>query len=77
LHLDLENDQLLIDTYNIEHIPTIILNGRNDMVCPPYIAYKLHKKLPDSKLIIVEKTGHMMSEKGIETELLKAMIELE
>lgn len=51
------------------------------MVYPPYITYKLHKKLPDSKLIIVEKTGHMMSETGIETgietELLRAMMELE
>jgi hypothetical protein len=37
----------------------------------------LHKKLPDSKLIIVEKAGHMMSEKGIETELLRTMMELE
>jgi len=73
----LEKDQLLKDAYKIEHIPAIIVNGRYDMVCPPYIAYKLHKKLPESRLIIVEKTGHLMSEKGIETELLRAMMELE
>jgi proline iminopeptidase len=73
----LEKDQLLMNAYIIEHVPTTIVNGRYDMVCPPYKAYKLHNKLPDSKLIIVEKSGHLMSEKGIETELLRAMIELE
>jgi proline iminopeptidase len=47
------------------------------MVCPPYTAYKLHKKLPGSKLTIVEKAGHLQNEKPIESELLKAMLDFE
>jgi len=73
----LEENQLLMNTYKIKHIPTFIVNGRYDMVCPPYTAYKLHKKLQNSKLIIVEKAGHLQSEKPIEIELLKAMQEFE
>ena len=61
----------------IQEIPTIIVNGRYDIVCPPVTAYRLHKKLPKSKLIIVEKAGHLMTEKPIEKELLKNMREFE
>ena len=69
----LEDGQLLRDAHRIQHIPTTIINGRYDIVCPPYNAFKLHKKLPGSKLIIAENAGHMMGEKPIELELLKAM----
>lgn len=73
----LEEGQLLRDAYRIKNISTIIVNGRYDMVCPPFSAYRLHKKLPKSKLIIVEEAGHLLSEKPIELELLKAMREFE
>jgi proline iminopeptidase len=69
----LEEGQLLRDAIKIESIPTIIINGRYDMVCPPVTAYILHKNLPGSRLIIVEEAGHLASEKPIEKELLKAM----
>jgi len=32
----LEEGQLLRETYRIQNIPTIIVNGRYDMVCPPH-----------------------------------------
>jgi proline iminopeptidase len=73
----LEEGQLLKDVHRIQHIPITIVNGRYDMVCPPYTAYKLHKKLPGSKLIIVEVAGHLQNEEPIETELLKAMHDFE
>ena len=47
------------------------------MLCPPLNAYRLHKALPGSKLIITEKAGHAMSEKPTEKELIKAMKDLE
>ena len=53
------------------------MNGRYDVVCPPIFAYRLHKKLPASKLIIAEEAGHSMNEKPIQGELLKAMVEFE
>ena len=73
----LEEGQLLRDLEKIQDIPTIIVNGRYDMVCPPYTAYRLHKNLPKSRLIIAEEAGHLLSEKPIESELLKAMREFE
>lgn len=36
----------------IKNIPTIIVNGKYDLVCPPKTAYKLHKLLTNSKLYI-------------------------
>jgi proline iminopeptidase len=73
----LEEGQLLRDIERVQDIPTIIVNGRYDIVCPPYMAYRLHKKLPKSKLIITEESGHLLSEKPNERELLKAVHEFE
>lgn len=73
----LEEGQLLRDIERIQDIPTIIVNGRYDIVCPPYTAYRLNKNLLKSKLLIVEQAGHLMNEKPIEKELLKAMREFE
>ena len=73
----LEEGQILRDIERIQDIPTIIVNGRYDMVCPPYTAYRLHKKLPKSKLNITEESGHLLNEKPNEIALLKAMREFE
>lgn len=73
----LEENQLLNNISKIQGIPTTIINGRYDVICPPEYAYKLHKNLPGSKLIITELAGHSMTEKPTEKELLKAMKELE
>lgn len=73
----LEEGQLLRDADKIKDIPVTLINGRYDMICPPVSAYRLHKRLSRSKLIIVEEAGHSMSEKGIERALLKAVRDLE
>jgi proline iminopeptidase len=69
----LEDGQILRNVNRISHIPIILINGRYDMYCPPEIAYRLHKMLPKSELIIVERAGHWMGEEPIEKELIKAM----
>jgi proline iminopeptidase len=61
----------------IASIPLVMVNGRYDMICPPVTAYRLHQKLPQSRLIIAEASGHWMGEKRIEQALLQAMIDLE
>jgi proline iminopeptidase len=73
----LEEGQLLRDAENIRDIPAILVNGRYDAICPPINAYRLHQKLPNSKLVIVEGAGHWMGEKPIERVLLKAFKEVE
>ena len=72
----LEENQLLNNISKIQGIPTTIINGRHDLICPPRYAYILHRNLPGSKLIITEKAGHIMSEGPTQAELVKAMKEL-
>ncbi len=69
----LKEGQLLSDARKLADIPVTIINGRYDTICPPLTAYRLHKKLPKSKLVIVERAGHTTMEPGIEAELLEAM----
>jgi len=73
----LNEGQLLENADKLTNIPTIIVNGRYDVICPPITAYKLHKKLPKSKLWIIEAVGHSASEPGIEAALVKAVKEFE
>jgi len=68
----LEEDQLLRDIDKIAHIPTTIVNSRYDMICPPVTAYDLHKRLPNSKLVIAEGAGHWMGEDAVEEALLES-----
>ena len=73
----LPNDQLLQNTNKLKNIPVTIINGRYDITCPPVTAWRLHKKLPKSKLVIVEEAGHSESEPGITQALLEAVAEFE
>ncbi len=73
----LKEGQLLDNADKLVGIPLVIVNGRYDVICPPITAYRLHKKLPGSKLVIVERAGHSASEPGITAELVKAMRDFE
>ncbi|KAG8904895.1 hypothetical protein FRC01_008560, partial [Tulasnella sp. 417] len=42
----------------IRHIPTVIIQGRYDVVCPARSAYDLKKVFPEAELIIVPDAGH-------------------
>ncbi len=67
------DDNFILDNINrIELVPTTIIQGRYDVVCPVRSAWDLQKKLKKAKLIIVPDSGHSMSEKGITKELIKA-----
>ena len=68
----LDDNYILNRINKIKHIPTTIVQGRYDVVCPVRSAWDLHKKLKNSKLIIVPDSGHSMSERGITKELIKA-----
>lgn len=69
----LEPDQLLKNVDRIKDIPTIIVNGRYDVICPPKTAWKLHKALPKSQLWIIDAAGHAGSEPGIQEALVRAV----
>ena len=41
-----EDGHILHNSDKIQHIPTTIVQGRYDMVCPTVSAWELHKQLP-------------------------------
>jgi proline iminopeptidase len=53
-----DDNWILNNVEKLHLIPSIIVQGRYDMPCPPISAYELHKAWPKSKLIIVEEAGH-------------------
>ena len=65
-------DYLLDNVGKIRHIPTVIVQGRYDMVCPMTSAWALHKAFPESELVIVPDAGHSAFEKGITSSLVEA-----
>jgi proline iminopeptidase len=70
----LEHENQLIETGIdiIRHIPTTIVQGRYDIVCPMATAWELSKNWPEAKLIIAPSSGHTAFEKEITHELIKA-----
>lgn len=53
----MEKDFLLKNAHKI-HVPTFIVQGRCDMVCPPDFAYKIHKEIAGSKLYFANSNHH-------------------
>jgi len=64
--------QLLDNCPSIAHIPMAIVHGRQDIVCRPAGAWKLHKLLPLSEIEFVANAGHSDSEPGTEEGLVRA-----
>jgi proline iminopeptidase len=56
----------------IRSIPTVIVQGRYDMVCPMTTAWELSQNWPEAELIIAPSSGHTAFEKEITHELINA-----
>lgn len=73
-HYDANNyfvpkDTIYKNMHKIKHIPTIMVEGRYDMVTPMEIAYKLSKKFYHCQLMVV-RAGHAT----LETEIVKGLV---
>ena len=67
-----ESDSWILDNSGvISNIPSVIIQGRYDVVCPPISAWELHKKLPNSDFHFIQDAGHSMTEKGIASKLVE------
>lgn len=66
----IEKNQIINDAKNIKQLPITIIHGRYDMVCPVNQAFELHQALPNSKLIICNRSGHS----AMEVEITKALV---
>ena len=65
-------DQLLKNVDRIRHIPTVIVQGRYDIVCPMTTAWELHQAWPEAEFIVVPDAGHSVTEPGIRHALIEA-----
>jgi proline iminopeptidase len=67
----LQPDQLLRDAGKLRHIPTTIVHGRYDIICPVKTALDLHRALPEAELHIVL-AGHSSADPAIVDALVQA-----
>ncbi len=56
----------------LSNIPTSIIQGRYDMVCPPQTAWELSQAMPHAEFVMVEDAGHSATESGISSALVAA-----
>ena len=67
-----EYDGWILDQIDvIRNIPSVIVQGRYDVVCPMISAWELHKALPSSGFHIIQDSGHSMLEEGIRKKLIE------
>ncbi|HEU0088565.1 MAG TPA: prolyl aminopeptidase [Pseudonocardiaceae bacterium] len=64
--------QLLANVRRIRHVPTVIVQGRYDVVCPMMSAWALHRAFPEADLRVVPDAGHSATEPGNLHELVEA-----
>jgi proline iminopeptidase len=67
-----KDGQLLEDAHKIENIPTVIVQGRYDMVCPAKSAYDMSQRLKKCELHMIPDAGHSAAEPGIIDGLVRA-----
>lgn len=61
-----ETDNYIIENVDkFRNIPTLIVQGRYDVVCPIVSAWELHKAWPEATLKVVPDAGHSVWEPGI------------
>jgi proline iminopeptidase len=60
----------------LSRIPTIIVQGQYDLVCPPAAAAQLKEAMPHASLRLIPDAGHAGSEPGTAVALRKATDEM-
>lgn len=67
------NRDLLDEVRNkLSQLPTIIVQGRYDMVCPPITAWELKQAMPHAELHLIDDAGHSAMESGTSSALVAA-----
>lgn len=72
IHYHFESNQLLDGAESMREIPGIIIQGRYDVMCPPVMAYQLHKAWPEAQYVIVPDAGHSSMEPSLAAALVQA-----
>lgn len=67
-----DDNYLLESAPAIRHIPTRIVHGRYDLICPVRSAFELAERLPQAELRVIPDTGHTSLEPGNAAALVQA-----
>jgi len=67
-----DGDAILANCHKLAHIPTVIVQGRYDMVCPPKSAWDLKQVMPHAEFYMIPDAGHSAMETGITSALVRA-----
>ena len=67
----LPKDEIYKHMHKIKHIPTMMVNGRFDIVTPPRIAYQIAQRMDHCTLTFIDGTGHTVNE----TEIYEKLVE--
>lgn len=63
-HYFLEPDQILQHTSAIEHLPTILIHGRYDVLCPLEQMWELQQRLHHVETVILPTSNHKLTADG-------------
>ena len=55
----IKENQILENCAGLYGIPTIIIHGRQDLVCPIEAGMKLHQALPHAEYVVLSNAGHI------------------
>ena len=67
-----DGDAMLEGAKSLSHIPSVIVQGRYDMVCPPKSAWELSRAMPHAEFHMIHDAGHSAMEPGITSALIAA-----
>lgn len=56
----------------LAEVPTVIVQGRYDMVCPPITAWELKRAMPHAEFHLIDDAGHSAMEPGTTSALIAA-----
>lgn len=68
----IDGESILEATKKLSNIPTAIVQGRYDMVCPPQTSWVLSKAMPHAEYTVVQDAGHSAMEPGVISALVSA-----
>ena len=68
----LQAGQLLRELERLAHLPSILVQGRRDLVCPPRTAYTVARRWPGAQLRMVEEGGHSSMHPAMTRALVQA-----
>jgi proline iminopeptidase len=68
----INGEHILHAVKKLSNIPTVIVQGRYDMVCPPQTSWMLSRAMPHAEYLIVQDAGHSAMEPGVISALVSA-----